>query len=601
MVEIDRDTHRSLECLIRMDKKQIATVLDEMGTLFELKGENPFKCRAFHNGARVVESLTADIAALVASGELRSVKGIGEGLAKVVTELVQNGKSVEHEKVRLSLPEGLLQMLRISGLGPKRVKILHDKLKIKSIDELKNACENHRLAKLDGFGEKTEENILKGIDLLSKANDKHLYHLAKQAADKILEVISLLKEVKRCEIAGSIRRKKEIIGDIDIVVSATGKDTEKVFDTFVGHPDVESVIARGETKSSVVLRSGINCDLRIVQDKEYPFALNYFTGSKEHNVEMRSRARRFGLSLNEYAFTSIDEGSGKKNKAIPTCRSEDGIYAALKLKYIPPELRENMGEIEAAEQDALPVLLENDDIRGTFHCHTTYSDGLSTLDEMVHSAQNLGWEYLGIADHSKSAAYAGGLSEAKVKQQQKEIDSLNGKTKRFRIFKGTEVDILADGSLDYSDKVLASFDYVVAAIHSKFKMSEAEATNRIIRALKNKHVTFLGHPTGRLLLSREGYPINMVDVIDAASDYGKGIEINSHPFRLDLDWRLVKYAKTKKVPIFVNPDAHNTDGLKDVFYGVGIARKGWLEVGDVVNAWNLRKVERFLATHSSSK
>ncbi len=582
-----------------MDKKQIAAVLDEMGTLFELRGENPFKCRAFHNGARVVETLTTDITALVASGELRSVKGIGEGLAKVITELVQDGKSTEHDKVRSSLPEGLLQMLRISGLGPKKVKLLHDKLKIKSITELKKACENHTLAELDGFGEKTEENVLKGIELLSRVSDKHLYHLSKQAADKILEVISSLKEVRRCEVAGSLRRKKEIIGDIDIVASASKKDSEKVFDAFVRHPDVESVIGRGGTKSSVLLRSGINCDLRIVQDKEYPFALNYFTGSKEHNVEMRSRAREFGLSLNEYAFSLIEDSSVRKAKAVPICRTEDEIYKALKLKFIPPELRENMGEIEAAEQDRLPVLITEKDIRGTFHCHTTYSDGLSTLEEMAHAARALGWEYLGIADHSKAAAYAGGLSEAKVKQQLKAIDSLNDKNEKFRIFKGTEVDILSDGSLDYSDRVLASFDYVVAAIHSKFKMTEAEATKRMIKALKNKHVTFLAHPTGRLLLSRDGYPINMMEVIDAASDYGKGIEINSHPFRLDLDWRLVKYAKTKKVTIFINPDAHHTDGLKDVAYGVGIAQKGWLEVGDVVNAWSLLKVERFLTSHSA--
>jgi DNA polymerase (family 10) len=584
-----------------MDKKQIAAVLDEMGTLFELRGENPFKCRAFHNGARVIESLNTDIAALVATGELRTVKGIGEGLARVVTELVQNGKSAEHEKVRSSLPGGLLQMLRISGLGPKKVKVLYDKLKIKSIAELKSACEAHRLAKLDGFGAKTEENILKGIELLSRVSDKHHYHLARQAADKILSAVSSMKEVKRCEVAGSLRRQKEIIGDIDIVVSAGRKDTEKIFDAFISHPDVERVIARGETKSSVILQSGINCDLRIVQDKEYAFALNYFTGSKEHNVEMRSRARKMGLSLNEYAFTSIDEDSTRRTKKVPTCRTEEEIYQALKLTYVPPELRENMGEIEASEDGTLPVLLEDKDIRGTFHCHTTYSDGLSTLQDMVKAAQSLGWEYLGIADHSKAAAYAGGLSEAKVKQQQKEIDSLNAKLDKFRIFKGTEVDILGDGSLDYTDKVLASFDYVVAAIHSKFKMTEVESTKRVIRALKNKYVTFLGHPTGRLLLSRDGYPINMIEVIDAASDYGKGIEINSHPFRLDLDWRLVKYAKTKKVPIFINPDAHNIDGLKDVFYGVGIARKGWLEIGDVVNAWNLRKVEKALASYSGRK
>ena len=583
-----------------MDKKQIAAVLDEMGTLFELKGENPFKCRAFHNGARVVETLTADIEQVVALGEIRTVKGIGEGLAKVITELVETGKSEEHEKVKASLPEGLLQMLRIPGLGPKRVKLLHDKLNIKTIAELKSACDNHKLAALDGFGEKTEENILKGIELLSRSSDKHLYHMAKQSAEKMLESILELKEIKRGEIAGSLRRKKEIIGDIDIVVSVGAKDREKIFDAFVGQPDVESVVGRGETKSSVVLKSGINCDLRIVQAKEYPFALNYFTGSKEHNVEMRSRARKFGLSLNEYGFSRIDEKARKK-VTVPRCSSEQEIYRALKLSYIPPELRENMGEIEAAEKGTLPDLITDEDIRGTFHCHTTYSDGLSALEDMVHAAQKLDWQYLGIADHSKAAAYAGGLTEGKVRQQQKEIDALNSKAKKFRIFKGTEVDILGDGSLDYSDKVLASFDYVVAAIHSKFKMTEAEATKRMITALKNRYVTFLAHPTGRLLLSRDGYPINMPQVIDAASDYGKGIEINAHPFRLDLDWRLVKYAKQKKVPIFINPDAHHTDGLIDVFYGVGIARKGWLEAKDVVNAWDLRKVEKFLSDHSAKR
>ncbi len=579
-----------------MDKKQVATILDEMGTLFELKGENPFKCRAFHNAARVVEALTPDVSALVESGDIRSVKGIGEHLAKVISDLVKTGRSDEYEKVKASLPEGLLQMVRIPGLGPKRIKVLYEKLKIKTIEDLKKACETHRLAKLDGFGEKTEENILKGIELLAQAIDKHLYPQARQAAERILEAIVALREVKRSEVAGSLRRRKELIGDIDIVVSALEKDRKKIFDVFVAHADVEHIIARGETKSSVLLKNGINCDLRIVADAEYPFALNYFTGSKEHNVEMRSRARTYGLSLNEYAFSRI-EGE-KKKKPIPRCRDEEEIYGALDLMYVPPELRENMGEIESAEKGTLPKLIEDNDIRGTFHCHTTYSDGLSTLQEMVEAAQKLGWKYLGIADHSKAAAYAGGLSEARVKQQLREIDTLNARLKGFRVFKGTEVDILGDGSLDYSDKVLSTFDYVVAAIHSKFKMTEAEATKRMIKALTNKYVTLIGHPTGRLLLSREGYPINMVEVIDAASDHGKGIEINAHPFRLDLDWRLVKYAKGKKVPIYINPDAHNTEGLKDVFYGVGIARKGWLEAKDVVNTWDVQKVARlFLSNH----
>lgn len=574
-----------------MDKKQIAALLEEMGTLFELKGENPFKCRAFHNAARVVEGLTDDIAGMVASGEIRSVKGIGDHLSKVIAELVQTGKCKEYEEVKSSLPEGLLQMIRIPGLGPKRVKVLYEKLKIQSIDDLQKACQEHRLAALEGFGEKTEENILKGIALLASVSDKHLYPQAKKEAEPIVEALRRLKGVKHCEVAGSLRRKKEIIGDIDILASAAAKERVRIFDSFVTLPGVQEVLARGETKSSVLLSSGIQCDLRLVSEAEYPFALNYFTGSKEHNVEMRSRARSFGLSLNEYGFSRSGGKEAKGAKPTPHCADEADIYRSLRLVYVPPELRENMGEIEEAARGALPALIDDKDICGTFHCHTNYSDGLNTLEQMAEGAKALGWNYLGIADHSKVAAYAGGLSLEKVKQQLKAIDLINARSKQFRLFKGTEVDIMSDGSLDYSDKILASFDYVVAAIHSKFKMTEDEATKRMIKALKNQYVTFIGHPTGRLLLSREGYPINMTKVIDAASDFGKGIEINAHPFRLDLDWRFVKYAKQKHVPIYINPDAHSIDGLADVFYGVGIARKGWLEAKDVVNTWSVRQVE----------
>ncbi len=579
-----------------MDKKQVADILDEMGTLFELKGENPFKCRAFHNASRVVEALTDDLNDLVETGGIRNVKGIGEHLAEIITELSTRSKSKEYSKLKASLPAGLLEMVRIQGLGPKRVKILYDKLNVRSIPDLKKAAEQHKLAKLEGFGEKTEENILKGIELLSKTSDKHLYPKAKESADKILEAVSKLKEVNRCEIAGSLRRKKEIIGDIDIVVSAAAKSRKKIFDTFVGDPEVETIVGRGNTKSSVILKSGINCDLRIVEDKEYPYALNYFTGSKEHNVEMRSLARTFRWSLNEYAFTTVEEKGKKKTKPAPKCDDEADIYKAIGLSYVSPELREGMGEIEAAAKHSIPTLIETSDLQGTFHCHSTYSDGANSLEEMAKAAKNLGWQYLGIADHSKVAAYAGGLSPERVKKQQKEIDKLNSSMKDFRIFKGSEVDILTDGSLDFSDKILASFDYVVVSVHSKFKMTEDEATKRIIKAIKNKYVTILGHPTGRLLLSREGYPVNMVEVINAAADYGKSIEINSHPLRLDLDWRLVKYAKDKGVRICINPDAHNTSGLKDVQYGVGIARKGWLEKKDVVNTWTTKDVAKFFSS-----
>jgi DNA polymerase (family 10) len=578
-----------------MDKKEISTILDEMGTILELQGANPFKSRAYHNAARVVEGLTKDVTELVESGEIGEVKGIGETIAGVISDLVHSGRSKEHQSLRKAFPEGVLDMLKIPGLGPKRVKLIYEKLKIRSLGELEKAAQANRLASLEGFGEKTEENILKGIESLRKRGQKSLYPKAAEAAKRVYDLLMKRKEIVRGEIAGSLRRRKEIIGDIDIVVSAKDAHRAAIMEVFTTHPDVESVVARGETKSSVLLRSGINCDLRIVNDGEFPFALNYFTGSKEHNVEMRSRAKKYGWSLNEYGFSELGvEQKRGRAKQIVKCRDEADIYKALDLTYIPPELRENMGEIEASGNRVLPRLIEEKDIKGTFHCHTTASDGANTLDEMVQAAIALGWEYLGIADHSKAVAYAHGLTEERVYGQQKEIDSLNLRLKNFRIFKGTECDILPNGELDWSEKVLESFEYVVASVHSSFRMTQADMTRRIIKALKNKYVTMLGHPTGRLLLSREGYPVDLVQVINAAADYGKVIEINAHPTRLDLDWRLCKYAKEKGVMLAINPDAHTTEGLSDVFFGVGIARKGWLEKKDILNAQSEHSVLDYL-------
>lgn len=578
-----------------MKNKEVAEVLDEIGTLLELRGENPFKCRAFHNGARIIGALTTNLDELISSGELRNIKGIGEGLAEKITEMVKHGKSSYYLELKKSLPPGLSAMLKIPGLGPKKVKVLHEKLQIRNIDELKTAAQSHKLETIEGFGKKTEENILQGIELLASHADKHLYSQAKEAADRVYDRLTNQKSVIRCEVAGSLRRRKEVIGDIDILASAPRSAIPKLMDIFTSHDDVAKVIARGETKSSVLLKTGINCDLRVVDDNEFPFALAYFTGSKEHNVEMRSMAKKFGWSLNEYGFSALGDIEKRgKAKRIVKCKNEEDIYRALGLSYVPPELRENMGEFDAAKDNSLPKLIVDDDLRGTFHCHSTYSDGANTIREVAEAARSLGWEYIGIADHSKIAAYAGGLTETRVKQQHDEIDTLNRTYKGFRIFRGTEVDILADGSLDFSDEILATFDFVVASVHSKFKMTESEATKRIIKALKNKYVTMLGHATGRLLLQREAYPVNMIDVIDAAADYGKAIEINSHPLRLDLDWRLCKYAKTRGVMTSINPDAHNIDGLKDVSYGVGIARKGWLEKRDVVNTRKLKDVMKYL-------
>ncbi|MBU1423620.1 MAG: DNA polymerase/3'-5' exonuclease PolX [Bacteroidetes bacterium] len=579
-----------------MDNKQVAEILEQIGTLLDLKGENPFKCRAYHNASRIVAALTTDVKQLAETGELREVKGIGEGLAEKIDELIKTGKLGYYEELKKSLPPGLVEMLRVPGLGPKRIKILYEKLNITTIEKLKEAAEKKQLEELEGFGEKIEENILRGIELVKKHADKFLYPVAKEAADRIVSELKNLKAINRIEVAGSLRRRKEIIGDIDILTSAKSSDTDKIMKAFTSHPDVAKVTATGETKSSVVLKSGINCDLRVVSDDEFPFALSYFTGSKEHNVEMRSISKKFGLSLNEYGFSELgeEEKRGKAKRKIK-CSDEADIFKTLGLLYVPPELRENMGEIEAASQNKMPDLIEEKDIRGTFHCHTNYSDGVNTLEEMAKTAQILGWEYLGIAEHSKSAAYAGGLSVDKLKKQIKEIDLLNLKFKNFRIFKGIEVDILTDGSLDYDSKTLRSFDFVIVAIHSKFGMSEKDMTRRIIRGMKNKAVTMLAHPTGRLLLEREAYPVNMPEVIKAAADFGVTIEINAHPLRLDLDWRLCKFAKGKGVKIAINPDAHNTKELIYVDYGVGIARKGWLEAKDVINTMGLNEMEKWLA------
>ncbi|OGU28718.1 MAG: histidinol-phosphatase [Ignavibacteria bacterium GWA2_55_11] len=582
-----------------MDKKQVAAILDEIGTLLELQGANPFKSRAFHNGARTIEALTDDLATLVESEKLTDVKGIGEGLAKVVLDLVKKGKSKDYDDLKRKIPDGVLAMTRLQGLGPKRVKILFEELKIDSLEKLEKACQKHTIAALEGFGTKTEENILRSIEAAKKTSDKHLFPEARAAADDLLKSLKDLQGVALCEVAGSLRRRKEIIGDIDLLVAASGKSKNFVFDAFTKHSSVERIVAKGDTKSSVVLHGGIACDLRVVEKKEFPFALNYFTGSKEHNVEMRSIARKKGLSLNEYGFTKIENApSGTR---VPSCSTEEEIYKALGLAYVPPELRENGGECAAAKTGKMPTLIDVEDLRGTFHCHTTYSDGHNTLQQMAEAAKARGWSYWGVADHSRVAAYAGGLTPERVRKQHAEVDALNEAMKGFRIFKGTECDILADGSLDFPDKVLATFDYVVVSIHSKFNMTAVEATKRVIKALQNKYATFLGHPTGRLLLSRDGYPVDVKAVIDVAADFGKSIEINAHPVRLDLDWRWVRYARDKGVPIAINPDAHNVDGLDDVRYGVGIARKGWLEKKHVVNAWSVEEVERFFASVRTSK
>ncbi len=582
-----------------MDKATVSSILDEMGTLLELQGANPFKSRAFHTAARSLEALTEDLNALVKENRLQEVKGVGSSIGAIIKDLVTTGESKEYDDLRSSLPKGLLEMLKIEGLGPKRIKQLYDDLKIDSIESLRKAAEENRLAVLKGLGEKMQEKILGGIAALQERSGKLLYSSAAPLAEEMVRHLRSQRGVRDVEVAGSLRRRKEVVGDIDILAVVESKNRAAVMGAFVGHPSVSRILAQGDTKSSVLLREGIQCDLRLVEAEEFPFALQYFTGSKEHNVELRSRARKMGWSLNEYGFSSVEEGKKSKESPHrpPKCADEKALYRALGLAYIEPELREGSGEIESAEKGELPRLIEWKDLRGTLHCHSTYSDGLHTLEQMALAAKALGWEYLGIADHSKAAAYAGGLSKADVLRQFKEIDALNKKT-GIHLLKGTECDILPNGDLDWPSSLLAEFDYVVVSIHSNFKMAEREMTARIIKGLTQKYVTMLGHPTGRLLLSRDPYPVAMTEVIRAAGSAGKMIEINSFPNRLDLDWRLCRLAKEAGVPISINPDAHSIEDLKHTRFGVNVARKGWLEADDIVNTKPLQELER--ALHASA-
>ena len=573
-----------------MDKIEISRIFDEISVFLELKGENPFKVRAYHNAARTIEALEEDLDKAIETGSLLEQKGIGEALYEKVTELFKTGRLKYYDELKKEVPPGLLEMLKIPGVGPRKVKVLYDALGISTVGELEYACMENRLLELHGFGKATQEKILTGIGYYRKGMGLHLLSIALTEAGRLLSALEANGDVVRASIAGSIRRRKEVIRDIDIVASVKTKKETPVMDFFTGLSGVQSVTAKGDTKSSVVLNIGMNADLRIVSDSEFPFALHYLTGSKEHNTAMRSRAKKMGIKMNEY-------GLFKGEKSIPCpipCKDEAEIFKALGLSYIPPELREDYGEISAAEQGEIPELIEPTDIQGIFHVHTTYSDASMTLREVVRVAKGLGYHYVGIADHSKSAYYAGGLTEEKVKEQHEEIDRLNAEMKDFYIFKGVESDILPDGSLDYDEKTLSAFDFVIASIHSRFSMGETEMTKRIIKVLSNPYTTMLGHPTGRLLLSREGYPVDLKRVIAAAADQRVVIELNAHPYRLDLDWRFCRVAKERGVRVSINPDAHHLEDLSNVSYGVSIARKGWLEASDVLNTMSLAEMKAFL-------
>ena len=560
--------------------KEAAIFIEEYGVLLELSGANAFRVRAYTNAVRTLEMLETPLDALIAAGTLSEVKGIGKSVGKLVLEFADTGTATAYEELRASVPDGLLDMLRVPGLGPRKIIAIREALGIEDLDALALACGDGKLAELKGFGKKTQENILKGIEYIRAHRGRFRADVARESTQTLFDTLQALPQTQRIEVAGSLRRAKETVKDVDFVVSAN--EPQVISDAFVAHPAVAEITAQGETKSSVRLNNGMQVDLRVVPDGEFPYILHHFTGSKEHNVALRARAQGQGLKINEYGLYRGEERV--------ECVDETAFFAAMGLAYIPPELREGLGEIEAAAKNALPELLTAADIRGMLHVHSTYSDGADSIEAMALAVRERGYDYLGMADHSQAAAYAGGLNVDAVKRQWDEIARLNEKLAPFRIFKGIESDILGDGSLDYTDDILEQFEYIVVSVHSQFNLDRAKMTARIIRAIEHPCATIVGHLTGRLLLDREGYDVDVDQIIETAARCGVAIEINAHPARLDIDWRHVKKARDHGVQIAVNTDAHSTGGLDNLPYGIGIARKGWLRAKDVPNALNCEAI-----------
>ena len=571
-----------------MEKSAIASVLDEIATLLELTGENPFKIRAYSNGARILETLTEDLDELIKTDKLSEIPGMGEALVDKITTLRRDGVLPFHQKLKASIPPGLLEVIQIPGLGPKKVRALWVQLQVETIEKLKEVCDSGQVAELKGFGAKTQTNILEGIKNRIAYGKRHRWADAAEIAEPILAGLKNLPQVKLAESAGSLRRSRETVGDLDFLVASS--EPKPIMDWFVNYPGVKEVTAHGETKSSVRLENGIQADLRVVPEEQFYFALHHFTGSKEHNVAMRQRALSQGLSMSEWGFKAVDE----KQKA-PGAKNEEEVFKALGLKWIPPELREGAGEIEESEKNNLPRLVALEDIKGVFHNHTTASDGDHTLEQMAAAAEKFGWSYLGISDHSKSSFQARGLDESRLAQQIEEINKLNQSGKfKVRVLSGSEVDIMRDGSLDFSDEVLGKLDFVVASVHNLFTLDKEEQTKRIIKAIENEHVDMVGHLTGRLLNKREPYEVDIAKIIDAAAANDTIIELNANPWRLDLDWRWWRRASEKGVLTSINPDAHDIEQLGFAAHGVRIARKGWLTKESVLNTRSLPEVLKWL-------
>lgn len=576
-----------------MNKDEVARILIECGEILEISGAGPFVVRAYANGARALESWQGDLESLVKAGEVTSIRGIGKGLAALIEELVVDGESEVEAEIRELVPESLLELLRIPGLGPKKVRAIYENLDIVTIAELESACNEQQIRELAGFGERTEQTIIKGIKNLRRFAGRNLAAQMRVVASRFIESVQGAHGIDQAQLAGSLRRCRETIGDIDIL--AATDDPTAARDAFLATDGIQEVESKGDTKTRILSEEGVGVDLRVVTPEQFAPALHHFTGSREHNTRLRQRAREMGWKLNEYGLWDAADN------ALETA-DEESIFEHLGLAWIPPELREDLGEVERAEQlfeagDPWPDLIEFEQIQGTLHCHSDWSDGRASLLEMVQSAADRGWKYFGTADHSRAAAYASGLSIDQLHQQRVEIDQLRQQFPDLIILHGIESDILSDGSLDYPDDVLAELDYVVASVHSNFSLAKQQQTDRIEKALRNPYTTVWGHPTGRLLLKRDGYEMDMAHLLEVAAEEQVIVELNANPRRLDIDWRWGGRVQELGIDIGIHPDAHSIAGLDDIEHGVGIARKMGLTASQVTNTWEPKQYVERLALH----
>ncbi len=578
---------------------ELAQTLRQVYRLMQLAGESVYRSIAFDRAAQSIEGLARPVDDLIREERLTELDGIGKSIAAEITAWAESGRMPVLEELKSRVPVELLEWLRIPGLGPKKIVRIHKELGIRRIDELKEACLDGRVARLPGLGEKSARNILSSIEWLEQFGQRNLLSEALEDAGRMLDFLSPLEGILQIELAGSLRRSRETIGDIDIVIAAGEESVPGIFDAFIGNEMVVEVLGRGETKSSVRTAGGRQIDLRIVRPDQFPAALIYFTGSKEHNVRLRGRARQSGMALNEYGLFRLDgEGETDFDHPVPSS-SEQEIYSRLGLSWIPPELREDNGEIEWFEKHKELPLLEEGEIRGVIHAHSRWSDGRNTIEELARASISRGYSYLGISDHSRSAAYAGGLSVEDVRRQWEEIDELNLRLKEegieFTVFKGIESDILPDGSLDYPDEILEGFDFVIASVHSALDMPREQMTERFCRAIEHPATRIVGHPSGRLLLRREGSSLDMERLIETAAAHNTAIEINANPLRLDLDWRYGRKAREAGMWTSINPDAHRISEIDYIRYGVRIARKGWFDASRVVNALSAEEFALWIA------